>query len=103
MWVRVPPRVLVRTKQKGNELPNQYTRLTTDNVLRKMNRRRDPVTNVVELAREFGENTVYSRSDGSFGSAAPGSFREKVKALVGETTYNRLRDDRFVNTRWRLT
>jgi hypothetical protein len=87
-------------------LPNQYSALTRENILRKMNRKRNPVTSVAELAREFGEDTQYDRHTPTFlwgatGVAATKSFRTKIKALVGEDKYNQLRDERFVNHSYR--
>lgn len=70
-------------------MPNQYTKLTAGNINRKLGRKRNPVTNIAQLAREFGQNT--------YGGSAPGAFRNRVKALVGEDTYNTIRDSRFVN------
>lgn len=88
-------------------MANQYTKLTKENILRKVNRKRNPVTSLAQLAREFGHNTsIYRRPsleaiDGRSSTAAPASFRRKVKALVGETTYNKIRDSRKVNIRAR--
>ena len=78
-------------------MPNQYTKLTKDNILRKVNRKRNPVRNMSQLAREFGVNTSYTRADGSWGSATPGAFRNRVRTLVGDSTYNTIRDSRFVS------
>lgn len=76
-------------------MPNQYTKLTKANVLRKLNRKRNPVRSMVQLANEFDEpvyHDPYSR-----GTSASRAFRMRVKALVGEGTYNKIRDDRYVN------
>lgn len=78
-------------------MPNQYTKLSKDNVLRKLNRKRNPVTSVAQLAREFGYNTTLT----SGSTAAPGNFRNRVKSLVGEKTYNAIRDERSVNLTYR--
>lgn len=83
-------------------MANQYSKLTTSNILTKMNRKKNPVTSVVQLAREFGENTTYTRYwGGGTGNRAPESFVRKVKALVGEETYNRLRRSECVNHSYR--
>lgn len=64
-------------------MANQYTKLTPENVKIKVSRKRNPVTNWVQLANEFGVNTKYTRANGKTGSAAPASFRRKVRAMAG--------------------
>lgn len=75
-------------------MPNQYTKLTQENVVRKMNRVRNPVTSIAQLAREFGYNTS---KNGTQSTSAPGSFRRRVRGLIGEDLYNTIRDGRYVN------
>lgn len=82
-------------------MSNQYTKLTKKNILRKVNRKKNPVQNMVQLANEFGVNTTYDHYGNFTGSAAPGAFRNRVKTLVGQKTYNQIRDDRFVNIAYR--
>lgn len=88
-------------------MANQYSRLTAENILIKMNRQRNPVTSVVQLAREFGVNTSYRRIHDYYGRSgrnderAPQSFSNKVKALIGEEAYNRLRVSANVNLAYR--
>lgn len=65
-------------------MPNQYTSLTADNIRRKVNRKRSPVRTWTRLANEFGVGTIYLRSTGGYGNAAPGAFRNKVRSLVGD-------------------
>lgn len=85
-------------------MPNQYTKLTASNIMRKINRRTNPVTSIAQLAREFGVNTSYLRHHDWYGregrtdTAAPASFRRKVKALVGEQVYNDLRRSQHIST-----
>lgn len=79
-------------------MANQYSTLTRKNILIKVNRKRNPVKNMAQLAREFGYNTYIS---GRNSTAAPGSFRNKVRALVGDRIYNQIRDDRTVNRAYR--
>lgn len=78
-------------------MANQYSKLTKDNVLRKINRKRSPATSLVQLAREFGVRTDYTRSDwdlhgrgGETVSAAPPAFRKKVRDLVGTKVYKQI-------------
>lgn len=84
-------------------MANQYTKLTRANIITKMNRRRNPVTSVAQLAREFGFNTAYVRAhdwygrEGKVDNAAPASFRRKVKSLIGATRYNQLRQSKFAS------
>lgn len=68
-------------------MPNQYSKLTAENINVKLNRKRNPVRSMTQLAREFGVRTTYQRSNGSIGSAAPGAFRQKVLQLVGPDGY----------------
>lgn len=82
-------------------MPNQYSALTAANIIRKMTRRRNPVRSMTQLAREFGIHTEYSRWDGTTGNAAPESFRRKVKGLVGESVYKRIRHASSVNVSYR--
>lgn len=79
-------------------MANQYTKLTKDNILRKVNRKKNPVTSMAQLAREFGYDTGswYSAS-----TSAPGSFRRRVRRLVGPATYDKIRDSRYVNKSYR--
>lgn len=78
-------------------MPNQYTKLTKSNILTKVTRKRSPVQSMAQLAREFGYNTHSFRADGTWSISAPGSFRNRVRALVGEDTYKTIRDGRFAN------
>lgn len=84
-------------------MANQYTKLTKTNILAKVNRKKNPVTSIAQLAREFGYDTFYYRWSGRFGTgtAAPRSFRNKVKALVGEKQYNEIRESGSVNLSYR--
>lgn len=85
-------------------MPNQYSKLTKQNILRKVNRKKHPVRNMVQLAQEFGYKTTYTRWSGwggNYGTAAPPSFRRKVRALVGSKVYEEIRDGRFVNSSYR--
>lgn len=79
--------------------------ITKTNIMRKVNRKKNPVTSIAQLAREFGVNTSYYRWDDFHGSveatAAPRAFREKVKSLVGLSTYNQIRDAKSVNVSYR--
>lgn len=89
-------------------MSNQYSRISRKNILIKMNRKKSPVTSAVQLAREFGETTVYTRRTpngakpvGYRDEAVPAAFRAKVIALVGEQVWNQLRQDEFVNLAYR--
>lgn len=82
-------------------MPNQYSRLTAQNIRIKMNRARNPVRSAVQLAREFGYRTSYVRTTGGVVSAAPPTFRNRVIALVGEDTWRELRMNEFVNSAYR--
>lgn len=84
-------------------MANQYSKITAANIRTKMNRQKNPVTSVVQLAREFGINTTYTRyfSGGRTGERAPQSFVNQVKSLVGENTYNQLRRAECVNHSYR--
>lgn len=77
--------------------------ITKEQILRKVNRKRNPVGSMAELAREFGYNTNIYRwdTDTSTSTAAPGSFRNKVRSLVGERMYNKIRDNKSVNLSYR--
>lgn len=78
--------------------------LTKTNIMRKVNRKRNPVESIAQLAREFGYNTNYWRWDTGMhnkSTAAPGSFRTKVKSLVGEQTYNQIRNESSINRLYR--
>lgn len=87
-------------------MPNQYSRVSRTNILRKINRKRNPVTSVLQLAREFGVNTAYTRHDDWYGREgkvdhrAPASFVTQVKSLIGEREYNKLRQSKAVNARF---
>ena len=84
-------------------MPNQYTKLTRANIITKTTRKRNPVNSMAQLAREFGYNTTYRRHEDQFGregltdTAAPAHFRARVRALVGDVTYNRIRQQQHVN------
>lgn len=77
-------------------MANQYSKLTKENILRKMNRKSNPVSSVTQLAREFGVNTEYTRHldwygrEGKTDSAPPANFRNKVKGLIGAREYQKL-------------
>lgn len=75
--------------------------ITKKNILRKVNRKKNPVSSIAQLAREFDVHTSYWRWDGGIGTAAPKSFRAKVKQLVGQPTYNKIRDTKSVNRSYR--
>lgn len=78
-------------------MPNQYSKITADNILRKVNRKRNPVSSLTQLAREFNVNTEFVRKTDRYGRegqvdhAVPGSFRTKVRSLVGDQVYNQIR------------
>lgn len=91
----------VTKSSQGETLSNQYTKLSKNSILRKVNRKKNPVRTITQLAAEFGQHTTYTRSNGFPGHAAPGAFRKRVKALVGEKVYNKIRDERFVNIAYR--
>lgn len=84
-------------------MPNQYSSITKENILRKMNRQSNPVTSLTQLAREFGSNVTYVRStpgDSRFGKvdvAVRPAFRAQVRSLIGETQFNRLRRRKHIN------
>lgn len=84
-------------------MPNQYTKLTRSNIIKKTTRKKNPVTSMAQLAREFGYNTTYTRHEDRFGregqldNASPEVFRTRVKALVGEKVYNQIRQQQHVN------
>lgn len=88
-------------------MANQYTKLTRENILIKMNRKKQPVHNAAQLAREFGVNTTYRRTvdtrgrTGLYDNAVPASFRRRVIALVGTQVWNQLRNDESVNLVYR--
>jgi len=86
-------------------MPNQYTALTAENIQRKINRKRNPVRNISQLAKEFGRDISYVRATGPraghVDTRPPSSFVKEVKALIGERAYNRLRDSRSVNKAYR--
>jgi hypothetical protein len=59
---------------------------------------------MTQLAHEFGYKTGYLRYDDptrGWGTAAPGAFRKRVKALVGEKTYKKIADQRYTNVQYR--
>lgn len=95
------------TKHTKEVIPiaNQYTKLTRSNILRKINRKTRPVQSIAQLAREFGYSTTTTTFDGGWGSrinqSAPKSFRDKVKSLVGQKTYDTIKQGRFVNHMYR--
>lgn len=82
-------------------MPNQHTKLTRSNIQKKINRKTNPVGSVLQLAREFGVDTSFRRQSGYRGGTidhrAPTSFVKKVKSLIGETEYNKLRQAKAVN------
>lgn len=89
-------------------MPNQYTKLTRENILTKVNRKKNPVSSLAQLAREFGYSTEYNRTYDYWGGrsgrkdhAAPATFRRKVRALVGEKVYNQIRNANSVNLIYR--
>lgn len=84
-------------------MPNQYSSLTAENIRIKMNRKRNPVKSVAQLAREFGYNTEYPRYRGKafYGNAAPPGFRQRVKALIGEEEYMQIRNSTTVNVAYK--
>lgn len=82
-------------------MPNQYTSLTRENIERKINRKRNPVTSVSELAKEFGRDISYVRSSGRVDTRPPSSFVKEVKALIGDEAYNELRRGQNVNLAYR--
>lgn len=82
-------------------MANQYTKITRASILQKVNRKRNPVGSIAQLAREFGVHTGYWRWEGGYGTAAPKHFRAKVKSLVGEKKYNEIRDSSSVNVSYR--
>jgi hypothetical protein len=88
-------------------VPNQYTRMTRASIMRKIHRQRNPVQSVLQLAREFGVDTSYQRHsdwygrEGKIDHRAPKTFVNKVKSLIGEREYNRLRQSNAVNHLYR--
>lgn len=86
-------------------MANQYTKLSRDNIITKMNRKKNPVTSAVDMAREFGYNVVYTRRSGLRAGhkdvRAPQTFEHRVVALVGRQVWNQLRNDEFVNLAYR--
>lgn len=79
-------------------MPNQYTRLTRENAIRKMNR---GVDSIAALAREFGVDTSYRRSNGGYGERAPIAFVNKLKALLTQAEYEQIRQNHKVNLMYR--
>lgn len=78
--------------------------ITKTTILKKVNRKKNPVMSIAQLAREFGVNTEYYRwssGSGSVGVSAPKAFREQVKDLVGEDTYNKIRNESSINRAYR--
>lgn len=71
-------------------------KITKSAILKKANRSRKPVRSLTQLAREFGVNTEFTRSNGTVGHAAPGSFRNRVRAEVGKKVYNKIRNASYV-------
>lgn len=82
-------------------MPNQYTALTRKNILIKLNRKRNPIENASQLAREFGYRTTYRRHDGTTEISFSPKFRNRVIALVGERIWNQIRDEQSVNLSYR--
>lgn len=80
-------------------MANQYTKLTRANILRKINRKRNPVTSLVQLADEFDYPVYFDERSGS--TSASRAFREKVKGLVGDGTYKKIRNEKSVNLAYR--
>lgn len=84
-----------------------YSSLTRSRIMRKVNRKRNPVTSVVQLAREFGVNTAYQRHidwygrEGKVDHRAPKDFVDHVKSMIGEREYNKLRQTKSVNLQYR--
>lgn len=82
-------------------MPNQYSKLTADNIYRKLNRKNNPVTSLAGLAREFGINTMFYRATGTragqMDNRVPTMFREKVRRLVGTTDLNAIRRRKHIN------
>lgn len=70
--------------------------ITKVTILKKVNRKKNPVQSIAGLAREFGVATTYTRLDGTAGISAPPSFRKQVKSLVGLKTYDKIRDTKSV-------
>lgn len=72
-------------------MANQYTKFSRDNVLRKMNRRKNPITSVVRMAQEFGVDTSYfSWERSQYRDAAPPTFRRQLKEVLTAAEYETL-------------
>lgn len=88
-------------------MPTTYPGLTRTRILQKVNRQRNPVTSILQLAREFGVDTSYQRQSDWYGRAGridyrtPPGFVNRVKSLIGEDEYNRIRRSEAVNYSYR--
>lgn len=71
-------------------MPNQYTKFTRENAIRKMSRKTNPVTTLSQLTKEFGFNTTYTRSDGRTVDAPSGALRNRIRREIGALRYKRL-------------
>lgn len=67
-------------------MPNQYSALSRENIIRKTARKRNPVRTFTQLAAEFGYNTEYVRRTGTRAGKvehrAPASFMTRVRTLL---------------------
>ena len=67
---------------------------TAESIMKKVNRKRHPVSSITELAREYG--VPISGSYWSSGTSVPHWFKTHVKRMVGEGGYNQIRDAKQV-------
>lgn len=77
-------------------MANQYSKMTKANVIRKINRKSNPVQSVSQLAREFGvgqytrtERDWYGREGQAVIAPSP-TFRNQVRTMIGARAYAKL-------------
>lgn len=68
---------------------------TSDAIAKKINRRKNPVNSLVQLAEEFGapvNGPYYVGGRQESGKTASASFRNHVRSIMGDDTYSRIRN-----------